>query len=101
MSFHTLSNKIKIEAKRIGFSKVGIAKAQILNKDTSYLDYWLSKQYHGSMYWIEARKKERSDINTYYPNAKSIISVAINYFTGYANDYFTDHKILSIFLQLF
>ena len=93
MPFNSLSNKIKIEAKRIGFSKIGFAKAQILNHDVSNLNYWLSHQYHGSMHWIEGRKAERLNVNTYYPNAKSIISVAINYFTGYAHDYFNDYKI--------
>ena len=36
---------------------------------------------------------ERANIHKYYPNAKSVISVAINYFTGHAEDYFKNHKI--------
>ena len=34
------------------------------------------------MGWIEDRKKERGDIHKYYKDAKSVISVAVNYYTG-------------------
>ena len=37
---------------------------------------------HGSMKWIDKRKEERGDIHKYYKEAKSIISVALNYYTG-------------------
>ena len=34
------------------------------------------------MNWIYNRKEERGDIHKYYKNAKSVISVALNYYTG-------------------
>ena len=36
------------------------------------------------MHWMEKRYAERGNIHNYYPEAKSVISVAINYFTGTA-----------------
>ena len=88
-----LSSQIKKKAFEIGFSKIGIAKAQFHQQDKKNLDAWLSKGFHGNMHWIEKRREERENIHKYYPNAKSVVSLAINYFTGYANDYFSNHKI--------
>tara|TARA_Y100000588_G_C14243926_1_gene920604 strand:- start:814 stop:1731 length:918 start_codon:yes stop_codon:yes gene_type:complete len=88
-----LSNQIKNKALEIGFSKIGIAKAQFYEQDANNLNQWLSKGFHGSMDWIKNRKVERENIHKYYPNAKSVISLGLNYFTGYAKDYFSNHKI--------
>ena len=43
---------------------------------------WLSKHYHASMGWIEKKRKEREDLKFYFPEVQSIVSVAVNYFTG-------------------
>ena len=88
-----LSHIIKQKAFELGFSKIGIAKAQFYEEDKTNLNYWLDNGYHGSMDWISRRRDEKSDIFKYYPNAKSVISVALNYFTGYSKDYFSNHKI--------
>ena len=76
---------IKDYAYELGLSKIGIAKADFYLNDKSKLDNWLNNGYHASMRWIESRKEERSNIFNYYPNAKSVISVALNYFTGNAS----------------
>ena len=34
------------------------------------------------MEWLEKRKEERGNIHTYFPEAKSIISLGMNYYTG-------------------
>ena len=87
------SHSIKQKAFELGFSKIGFAKAQFYEQDKTNLNYWLDNGYHGSMDWISRRRDEKSDIFKYYPNAKSVISVALNYFTGYSKDYFSNHKI--------
>ena len=88
-----LSNQIKKKSFELGFSKIGITKAKIYKADKEYIDHWLSNDFHGSMAWIEKRKEERSNIHKYYPEAKSVISIAINYFTGNSKDKFEKHKI--------
>ncbi len=88
-----LSHNIKQKALELGFSKIGIAKAQFHQEDKINLNHWLDHGYHGSMDWIARRRKEKADIFKYYPNAKSVISVALNYFTGNSKDYFSNHKI--------
>ena len=88
-----LSNLIKNRAYELGFSKVGIAKAKFYETEEYNLNQWLDNGFHGTMKWIENRKEEKSNLFKYYPNAKSVISVAINYFSGRSADYFKDYKI--------
>jgi len=73
------SKSIKKKAIELGFQKVGIAKAEPTPKEKSDLESWLTNGYHGTMEWINKRKDERGDIHTYFPEARSIISVALNY----------------------
>ncbi len=73
------SKSIKKKAIELGFQKVGIAKAESTPKEKSDLESWLTSGYHGTMEWIYKRKDERGDIHTYFPEARSIISVALNY----------------------
>lgn len=80
------SNIIKKKAIDLGFSKVGISKAEPTPKEKEKLIQWIFKNKNGSMKWIENRKDERADIHKYFKNAKSIISVALNYYTGQNQD---------------
>ena len=80
-----LTASIKKEALNLGFSLVGIAPAKKHSKDSLRLDSWLRNNCHANMHWIAKRKDERSNIFNYYPEAKSIISLATNYFTGNAD----------------
>ena len=68
-----LSSKIKRKASEIGFSKIGIAKAEFHLEDEFNINRWIENGYHGSMSWIEKRKEERSNIKKYYPDSKSIM----------------------------
>jgi len=70
---------------KLGFTQVGISAATHDYHKSEQLHQWLKKGYHASMKWVENREKERSDINTYFPEAKSVISVSMNYFTGNAH----------------
>ena len=95
-----LSSVIKSKALEIGFSKIGIAKANFYKSDKLNLNNWIDKGYHGSMQWIERRKEERANIKEYYPNSKSVISIAMNYFTGNSSDYFPNNKISNYALNV-
>jgi len=76
------SESIKKKAKELGFQKVGIAKAESTPKEKADLESWLKQGRHATMEWIVKRKNERGDIHTYFPEARSIISVGINYYVG-------------------
>ena len=61
---------------------MGIAKAEPTPKEKTDLESWLMQGHHATMEWIVKRKKERGDIQTYFPEAKSVISIGLNYFVG-------------------
>lgn len=77
-----LTNQIVVEkAKQFGFDLVGFAKADLLENETGKLQLWLDKGYQASMDYMERNFSKRKNVKEILPNAKSIISLAINYYT--------------------
>ncbi|BBM84779.1 tRNA epoxyqueuosine(34) reductase QueG [Candidatus Uabimicrobium amorphum] len=77
----TLSHKIKEKALELGFCHVGIAQAQHLQAEEKLLQTWLDNGYQGKMHYMENHFAKRVDPCKLVPGAKSIISVAMNYYT--------------------
>jgi epoxyqueuosine reductase len=77
----TLTERIKEEARRLGFSHTGISRAEPLEKEGEHLRGWLARGYHAGMGWMERREAERIDVTKVLPGARSVVSVAINYYT--------------------
>ena len=77
----SLSEKIKQKALDVGFHKIGFVRAAPLHEEEIHLREWLEKNYHGEMLWMEREPEKRVRPNLIFPEAKSIISVALNYFT--------------------
>jgi len=77
----SVSDKIKSHALELGFDKVGIAHAEPLEVEGARLFEWLNAGYHGEMAWMERWKEKRVDPSELLPGAKSVIAVALNYFT--------------------
>jgi epoxyqueuosine reductase len=76
-----LTNEIVIEkAKRIGFNLVGFAKAKELTEETVNLKKWLELKYHGDMEYIERNFEKRKDVSRILADAKSVISLGMNYY---------------------
>jgi epoxyqueuosine reductase len=75
------SEKIKSHAFELGFNKVGIARAEQLSIEGARLFQWLDAGYQGEMAWMERWRDKRVDPSQLLPNAKSVIAVALNYFT--------------------
>ncbi len=82
----SLANCIKEKSYDLGFQKVGITKAVSISEEKEKLETWLSRGHHGTMSWLAERKHERGDIFTYFPDVKSVISLGMNYYTGYGQD---------------
>ena len=76
------SKSIKKKAEELGFQKVGIARAEKTPQEKSNLDSWLMQGNHASMAWMMNRKDERGNIHKYFPEARSVIAVGMNYYTG-------------------
>ena len=82
MSTIELNQFIRETAQNLGFSKIGIAPANPDPLSGKLLNSWLGNGYQANMNWMEKRSGERGNIHNYFPEAKSVISLALNYFTG-------------------
>lgn len=75
------SQLIKEEASKLGFIFCGISKADFLEEEAPRLENWLNKGYHGKMAYMENHFDKRLDPRKLVDNARSVISLGLNYFT--------------------
>lgn len=75
-----LKQRIKEEAIRLGFAACGIAEAGPANSEVSYFDNWLAKEKHAGMKFMENYRDLRLNPSGLLEGARSIISVAMNYY---------------------
>ena len=80
------SAEIRRRAFDLGFSKVGIVRAEALSDEYSRLKEWLRRGYQGEMKWIERDPEQRTDPRRIFPTARSIIVVALNYYTPHEHE---------------
>src|SRR5437868_4413317 len=73
--------QVKERALQLGFSKVGIARAESLAEEHRRLRQWLARGYNGEMKWMERDPAQRTDPRLFFPPARSVIVVALNYYT--------------------
>jgi len=76
----TISEKIKNFALKIGFHACGISKADFLVEDAAFLKKWLDQNHEGEMAYMRNHVEKRTDPRLLVENAKSVISVLLNYF---------------------
>lgn len=89
-----------------------IAKAEFMTEEARRLDDWLRQDYHGDMSYMTNHFDKRVDPRLLVPGAKSVISLAYNYYTdlkqsdpdaprismyAYGKDY---HKVVRKKLQI-
>jgi len=84
-SSRALTGLVKEKARELGFSKVGIARVERLDVEGARLHEWLTKGYHATMAWMARDPDKRSDVRAIVPNAKSVISLATNFYTPTAH----------------
>ena len=78
-----LTNDIVIDkAKSLGFDLVGFAKVDVLTEEMHNLNKWLSSGYQSGMKYMERNLDKREDVKNILPDAKSVISLATNYYTN-------------------
>ena len=82
----SLAEMIKEKAVEIGFTKVGIARAEPLTAEGERLAEWLGQGFHGEMAWLEREPEKRSDPRLLLPGARSVVVVALNYYTENRHD---------------
>lgn len=74
------SQLIKQKAFDLGFTNVGIAKADFLEEEAPKLEAWLKNDFHGQMKYMENHFDKRLDPRLLVDDAKSIISLTYNYY---------------------
>ena len=77
---HQLSEALKNKAYEIGFSFCGITPARFLEEEVPRLESWLNKGLHGIMAYMANYFDKRLDPRLLVDNAKTVISLAFNYF---------------------
>ena len=75
-----LKNLIRTKAEEFGFLHVGFSKADFLASEEPRLVSWLKAEKHGKMSYMENHFDLRLDPRLLVPGAKTVISLAYNYF---------------------
>jgi epoxyqueuosine reductase len=71
---------IKSEAKRLGFLSCGISKSGFLEEEAPRLENWLNQNKQGQMTYMENHFDKRLNPNLLVDDAKSVVSLLLNYF---------------------
>jgi len=81
---HALSRLLKERAAELGFAMLGIVPAKPSPRLNAYLS-WIEAGMHGSMGYLTRpdRVARRADLSLILPGARSLIIVAMDYFTGW------------------
>ncbi len=72
---------IKSKAHELGFLACGVSKADFLASEAPRLEQWLRQGKNGNMAYMEGHFDMRLDPRLIVPGARSVISLAYNYFT--------------------
>jgi epoxyqueuosine reductase len=72
---------IKQKAKQMGFTAVGISKAEFLASEAPKLEQWLNNNHHGEMAYMANHFDKRLDPTLLVEGAKSVVSLLYNYYT--------------------
>jgi epoxyqueuosine reductase len=75
-----LTQQIKSKADELGFFLCAVAKAEFMDTEARNLENWLNQNYHGEMSYMANHFDKRVNPTLLVPGAKSVISLAYNYF---------------------
>ena len=87
-----LNKLITNKSRELGFNLVGFTSPYQTNQNNNLYN-WLDLKYNASMNWMETSKDKRSDIFKYFPEVKTIISFAYNYYTDENDNNVNNYKI--------
>lgn len=85
--------QIKEKALELGFHGVGIASVDSQDSAVSHLKSWLEQGYHADMDWMTNPK--RQNIKTLWPEVRSLICLALNYYTPQQHSQEQNHGKIS------
>ena len=73
--------QLKSQALALGFHKVGIVRAEELSAERGQLKEWLRRGLNAEMSWLVRDPDQRADPRRLFPEARSVLVVALNYYT--------------------
>jgi epoxyqueuosine reductase len=76
-----LTAELKARARASGFDKVGVVRAEPLLEERARLEEWLRRGFHAGMAWMARDPGRRTDPAQLLPGARSVVVVALNYYT--------------------
>ncbi|HKG12914.1 MAG TPA: tRNA epoxyqueuosine(34) reductase QueG [Pyrinomonadaceae bacterium] len=76
-----LTEEVKSRARALGFQKVGVVRAESLTGERARLEEWLARGHHAGMSWMARDVARRTDPRELLAGARSVVVVALNYFT--------------------
>jgi epoxyqueuosine reductase len=80
----SLTRQIKEHALELGFDKVGVVRAEPLQEERARLEEWLRRGYQAEMGYMARDTEQRTDPARIFPGARSVVVVALNYYTPHA-----------------
>ena len=79
----------------LGFDMISFTPAKRLDDESSQLEEWLGRGFHGSMAWLERDVERRVDPRTILPSANSVIVFGKNYYTPHEHSRDPGHAKIS------
>ncbi len=76
---NALVQSLRREAFGLGFHAIGIAPADLSQHVSRNLDAYLDAGHHGTMEWMEGTRERRRHPRALWPEARSIIALAMSY----------------------
>jgi len=68
-----------MKAAELGFSAIGVARADATPKTAERLAAWLAAGAHGGMIWMEERAEQRGSPAGLWPEVRSVIALGMSY----------------------
>jgi epoxyqueuosine reductase len=81
-----LEQELKQQALALGFTHVGIARAEVLHAERQRLAAWLGRGLHAGMKWMERDPDKRTDPGMVLEGACSVVVAAMNYYTPHGHE---------------
>ena len=78
----TLEQRLKAQARRLGFAACAIARADAAPEAGWRLKEWLDAGRHGEMLWMEERAEQRASPQGLWPDVRSVIMLGMSYAPG-------------------
>ena len=74
-----LRQRLEEKARDLGFSAIGVARADAAPKTAGRLRAWLDAGAHGEMIWMEERAAQRGSPAGLWPEVRSVIALGMSY----------------------